>query len=46
MIKNVRLSDPEVFLRVDVKIADEISDPIRISHDDIHFSTKNSYVIK
>ena len=46
MIKKIRLFDSEVFLKADVKIANEISDSIKIDHDDIHFSTKNSYVMK
>ena len=46
MIKNVTLFDSIAFLKADVKIADEISDSIKIDHDDIHFSTKNSYVMK
>ena len=45
MIKKIRLFDFKVFLKTDVKIADEISDSIKISHDDIHFSTENSYVM-
>ena len=46
MIKKIRLFDSEVFLKIDVKIADEISDSIKISHDGIHFSTENLYVMK
>ena len=46
MIKKVRLSGPEAFLRADVKIADEISDSIKIGHDGIYFSTENSYVME
>ena len=45
MIKKVRLFDSEIFLKADVKIADEISDSVKIGHDDIHFSIKNSYVM-
>ena len=46
MIKKIRLFDFETFLKADVKIADEISDSIKIGHDDIYFSTENSYVMK
>ena len=46
MIKKVKLSDPGIFLRADVKIADENSDSIKIDHDGIHFSIENSYVMK
>ena len=46
MIKKIRLFGPEAFLKADVKIADEISDSIKIGHDGIHFSTENSYVMK
>ena len=46
MIKKIRLFDSEIFLKIDVKIADEISDSIKIDHDDIYFSTENSYVMK
>ena len=46
MIKKIRLFDFEIFLKIDVKITDEISDLIKIDHDDIHFSTENSYVMK
>ena len=45
MIKKVRLFDSEVFLKIDVKIANEISDSIKIDHNDIHFSTENLYVM-
>ena len=45
MIKKIRLFDFEIFLKIDVKIADEISDSIKIDHDDIHFFTENSYVM-
>ena len=46
MIKKIKLFDSEIFLKIDVKIADEISDSIKIDYDDIHFSIENSYVIK
>ena len=46
MIKKIRLFDSEIFLKTDVKIADEIFDSIKIDHDDIYFSTENSYVMK
>ena len=46
MIKKVRLFGSGAFLGADVKIADEISDSIKIGHDGIHFSTENSYVMK
>ena len=45
MIKKVRLSGPGIFLKADVKIADEISDSIKIGHDGIHFFTENWYVM-
>ena len=45
MIKKIKLFDSEIFLKTDVKIADEISDSIKIDYDDIHFSTENSYVM-
>ena len=43
MIKKIKLFDFEIFLKADVKIADETFDSIKIDHDDIHFSTENSY---
>ena len=46
MIKKIRLFGFEIFLKTDVKIADEISDSIKIDYDGIHFSTENSYVMK
>ena len=46
MIKKVRLFDFEIFLKINVKIADEISDSIKFDHDGIYFSTENSYVMK
>ena len=45
MIKKIKLFDFEIFLKTNVKIVDEISDSIKIDHDDIHFSTENSYVM-
>ena len=45
MIKKVNLFGSEIFLKINVKIADEISDSIKIDHDNIYFSTKNSYVM-
>ena len=45
MIKKVRLFDFEIFLKIDLKIADEIFDSIKIDYDDIHFSTENSYIM-
>ena len=45
IIKKIKLFDSEIFLKTDVKITDEISDSIKIDHDDIHFSTENSYVM-
>ena len=45
MIKNVKLFDFEIFLKIDVKIADENSDLIKIDHENIHFSTENSYIM-
>ena len=46
MIKKIRLFDFEIFLKIDVKITDEIFDSIKIDYDDIHFLTENSYVMK
>ena len=46
MIKKIKLFHFEIFLKIDVKIADEISDSIKIDHDDIYFSTENSYIMK
>ena len=45
MIKKIKLFDSEFFLKADVKIADKDFDSIKIDHDDIHFSTENSYVM-
>ena len=45
MIKKIKLFDFEFFLKIDVKIIDEIFDSIKIDHDNIHFSTENSYVM-
>ena len=46
MIKKIKLFDFKFFLKINVKIADESSDSIKIDHDDIHFSIENSYVMK
>ena len=46
MIKKIRLFNSEIFLKTDVKIADESSDLIKIDYDGIHFSIENSYVMK
>ena len=46
MIKKIRLFDSEIFLKIDMKVADENSDLIKIDYNDIYFSIKNSYVIK
>ena len=46
MIKKSKLFNFEIFLKIDVKIVNEISDSIKIDYDDIHFLTENSYVIK
>ena len=45
IIKKIRLFDSEIFLKINVKIADEISDSIKIDHDDIYFSTENLYIM-
>ena len=45
IIKKVKLFDSEIFLKIDVKIIDEISDSIKIDYDDIHFFTENSYIM-
>ena len=46
IIKKIRLFNFEIFLKINVKIADEISNSIKIDYDNIHFSTENSYVMK
>ena len=35
IIKNVKLFNFEIFLKIDVKITDEVSDSIKIDYDDI-----------
>ena len=45
MIKKIRLFDFEIFLKIDVKIVDEISNSIKVDYDDIYFSIENSYVM-
>ena len=46
MIKKIRLFDFDIFLKIDVKITDKISDSIKIDYNDIHFWNENSYVMK
>ena len=45
MIKKIKLFDFEIFLKINVKITDEISNSIKIDHNDIYFLTENSYVM-
>ena len=46
MIKKIRLFDFEIFLKIDVKIADESFNSIKINYNNIYFSIKNLYVMK